>query len=460
MKLEGITVGIYTNYKLKKNLNFPIKKVCTKCKSIFDCNNKQEVTTKKKCPKCNSKLTFLNKSDYYTSKSIKAILNLGKDLNNKKISKSFSGKTKEEALRKLYEYKDALEKVERPIALNRIANFTLSDIIKHLKDESLKMGKISKNTYKTNMNALKRLQKEKIAHKSIDKITRTDILNYFESIRYYSASTIKKQFEIVSQAFAYAYYQKMININFFEGYNKITMPSSNVLSEPITALTIEEEKILIEYLAKTPYSMCKHKYLFLLLLSTGIRIGEALAISTDDVDIENGKLSIKRTLTKDIEGKTIIGITAKTYSGKRTLNLNTMSKVALENALQHIIKNKNNLLFCKEDKTLYEDGSINSALKRICVKCNIRVKNYIDKSGKETCTSGVHTHILRHTFATRCVEAKIAPAVLQKLMGHSDIATTMKYYVNVDDNFEISEYKNVESYLEKNDLFLLKDKIS
>lgn len=68
--------------------------------------------------------------------------------------------------------------------------------------------------------------------------------------------------------------------------------------------------------------------------------------------------------------------------------------------------------------------------------------------------------MLRHTFATRCVEAKIAPSVLQKIMGHTDIATTMKYYVNVDDHFEISEYKNVESYLEQNDVFLLKEEIS
>ena len=460
MKLEGITVGTYTNRKLKTNLKFPIKKVCKKCKSIFECNNKKEVKSLIKCPKCKSDLDYLNTNDYYTSKVSKAILNLGKDLNNKPVKKTFTGKTEEEALRKLYAYKDNLEKTEGPIILNRITNFTLSDIIRHLKDEALKMGKISKNTYKTNIASLKRLQNHKLAFKPVNKVSRMDILNYFESIRDYSASTIKKQFEIVAQAFTYAYYQKLINQNFFEGYNKIGMPSSNVVTEPITALTIEEEKTLIEYLVKTPYSMCKHKFLLLLLISTGMRIGEALAISTDDVDIENGKLSIKRTLTKDVDNTTIIGTTAKTYSGKRTLNLNTMSRKALNGAFKHIIKNKSNLIFCKDDKTLYEEGSINSALKRICVKCNIRVKNYLNKSGKETVTSEVHTHMLRHTFATRCVEAKIAPAVLQKLMGHTDIATTMKYYVNVDDHFEISEYKNVESYLEKNDLFLLINEIS
>lgn len=110
------------------------------------------------------------------------------------------------------------------------------------------MGKISKNTYKTNMASLKRLQNHKLAFKPVNKVSRMDILNYFESIRNYSTSTIKKQFEIVAQAFTYAYYQKLINQNFFEGYNKIEMPSSNVVSEPIAALTIEEEKTLIEYL--------------------------------------------------------------------------------------------------------------------------------------------------------------------------------------------------------------------
>ena len=460
MKLEGITVGTYTNHKLKTTLKFPVQKICKRCKSIFNCNNKKEIKSLIKCPKCKADLGYLDKNNYYTSTVSKAILTLGKDLNGKLVKKTFTGKTEEEALRKLYAYKDTLEKTEGPVVVNKTTHCTISDIIKHLKGEALQMGKINQNTYKTNMDALKRLQKEKFTSKAISKVSRADLLNYFESIRNYSDSTIKKQYEIISQAFAYAYYQKMITINFFEGYNKIEMPSSNVESEPITALTIVEEKTFIEYLAKTPYSTCKHKYLLLLLLSTGMRIGECLALSTEDVDIKNGKLSIKRTLTKDIDGTTIIGTTAKTYSGKRVLNLNTMSRTALEGALKHYQKNKNNLLFCKEDGSLYDEGSFNSALKRICIKCGIRVKNYTNKSGKEEITSDVHTHMLRHTFATRCVEAKIAPAVLQKIMGHTDIATTMKYYVNVDDHFEISEYKNVESYLGKNNVFLFNNEVS
>ena len=65
----------------------------------------------------------------------------------------------------------------------------------------------------------------------------------------------------------------------------------------------------------------------------------------------------------------------------------------------------------------------------------------------------IHTHMLRGTFATRCAEAKIAPAVLKKILGHTDITVTMKYYVDVDVEFEKAENKNVEDYLIDKEIF-------
>lgn len=108
MKLEGITVGTYTNRKLKTTLKFPVQKICKRCKSIFNCNNRKEIKSLLKCPKCKGDLTYLNEDNYYTSKVSKAILTLGKDLNGKLVKKTFTGKTEEEALRKLYVYKDTL----------------------------------------------------------------------------------------------------------------------------------------------------------------------------------------------------------------------------------------------------------------------------------------------------------------------------------------------------------------
>ena len=76
-----------------------------------------------------------------------------------------------------------------------------------------------------------------------------------------------------------------------------------------------------------------------------------------------------------------------------------------------------------------------------------------DKKGRLVKRTDVHTHMLRGTFATRCAEAKIAPAVLKKILGHSDITVTMQYYVDVDTEFENSEKQNVEKYLIGKEIF-------
>ena len=67
--------------------------------------------------------------------------------------------------------------------------------------------------------------------------------------------------------------------------------------------------------------------------------------------------------------------------------------------------------------------------------------------------------MLRGTFATRCAQGKIAPAVLKEILGHSDISITMKYYVDIDNDFIKSENENVVNYLiEKNIFGALLDK--
>ena len=185
-----------------------------------------------------------------------------------------------------------------------------------------------------------------------------------------------------------------------------------------------------------------------------MRIGEALVLDYEkDIELENGKIHIRRTQTKDLNGKVIIGETAKTENGQRTINMNNISKQIIQDALVHKIENKNHLLFCKSDKTMHLENSINSCLKRIALKLDIGIYEEYNKNGKLVKKTDVHTHMLRGTFATRCAEAKIAPAVLKKILGHSDITVTMQYYVDVDSEFEKTENKNVEDYLFDKDIF-------
>lgn len=457
--ISGISYGVYLNKKIKTNKiqqfkNMTALEVCQQCEHYKICKyGKLSKFEKEKIFENNIECENL-----YFSINRKATLTTIRDTTTgKETKKSFSGKTKDEAISKALAAKVEIEQ-NGGIRVITKSNKTMYDLIIEILNEDHKLGKIKDSTYKRKTDSLKKLSQEKFINKPISKVTRTDIINYLESLREYSSSTIKQTYELICMAFGKAKYENIIEDNFMEGYNRVEKPKSSYVSKERIALTLDEQRVFVNYLNSVDYEECRYKYLFLLLLSTGMRIGEALALDYEkDIDLENGTITIRKTLTKDKNGKYIIGDTTKTLNGVRTLYLNNTSKQILENAYKTRIENKQHLLFCSKNKTLYAPNTINSALKRLAIKLNIGVYEEENKKGKIIKNTDVHTHMLRGTFATRCAEAKIAPAVLKKILGHKDISITMKYYVDVDKEFEISEGKNIENYLMNKDIFAIEN---
>lgn len=452
MKIKGITSGTYLEKICKSEKDKQIKKqeLCNKCKY-------KDVCKYKKISKFENKKVFQNNVEcevFYFKIVPKAILTTGRDTTTgKRTTKTFVGENEEIAFNKALAMKVELEK-NGGIKIITKSNKTIIDLVRNVINEDYKLGKIKKATRKRKTDTLKKIEKEKFTNIPIAKVKRDDVVKYLETLKPYSASTIKQIYELICMVFGQATYENIISDNFMEGYKRVEKPKSEYKSHHRKALTIDEQKKLVDYLNIIDYKNCRHKYLFLLLLSTGMRIGEALVLDYEkDIDMENGKIHIRRTQTKDDNGKAIIGETAKTENGQRTLTMNNISKKILQAALDHKIENKQHLLFCKEDKTMYVENTINSALKRIALKLRIGIYQEENEKGKLVDKTDVHTHILRGTFATRCAEAKIAPAVLKKILGHSDISVTMKYYVDVDSEFENSENQNIENYLKCKEIF-------
>ncbi len=311
-----------------------------------------------------------------------------------------------------------------------------------------------------NIATLIQLKKFKFVNKPIADVTRNDLINYFSQINKYSKSTIKQQFELIKHSFDKAFYEKIISENFFIGYNALEKPTSQYVSKrKRIALSIDEEKKLVNYLWQTPYYQCKNKYVMLLQLSIGLRIGEALSLSVDDVDFEKNILHIHKTLTKK-NGNFVIGYVTKTANGMRDIQMNKYLQKILEEAVEHVRTNKMNLLFCGPKGNLLNEQSINSALRRIAIHLDIGVFQSQNKKGKMQNYTDVHTHMLRATFATRCAEAKMAPKVLAKILGHSDPKITNKYYISISDEFVQAENSEMESYMDKNNIFSLGNKIT
>ena len=415
-KIKGITSGTYLEKKIRNKSNKKLSKdeICNKCKH-------KDICKYRKTSKFKNGKTFENNVEceyFYFSISSKAILSIGRDTTTgKRMTKTFIAEVEEKAFNMALSHKLELEKYGSIRVITK-SNKTMVDLIKSVLDENFKLGKIKQGTKKRKTDSLKKLEKERFANIPIAKVKREDIVEYLKTLKSYSESTIKQLYELICMAFGQATYENIITNNFMEGYKRVEKPKSEYISKERKSLTIDEQKILVDYLYNVDYRYCHHKYLFLLLLATGMRIGEALVLDyKKDIDLENGKLQIIRTQTKDLSGKAIIGETTKTYTGKRTLTLNDLSKQILQKAIDNKIDNKNHLLFCKQDKSMYIENSINSSLKRIALKLKLGIYEDINRNGELVFKTDVHTHMLRGTFATRCAEAKIAPAVLKKNFG-------------------------------------------
>ena len=126
----------------------------------------------------------------------------------------------------------------------------------------------------------------------------------------------------------------------------------------------------------------------------------------------------------------MIGSTTKTNNGIRKISI--ISEKLKKELINYISTCENNLLFSKDGNPI-RVATINSELKRLNTKYNI--------------AKHIHTHKLRHTFATRCIESGMPAVVLAKILGHSDVSITLNTYTSVFDEFQNKNLENMNIYL-------------
>lgn len=377
---------------------------------------------------------------YYSSSRKKWIAQFTFLDNGSKKRKSIYGNARKDVVDKLIEEQN---KVKNGFYVNK-CEITLHDIIKTMIEDDLKANRIKETTYKRNIETLKIIDSTNISFSPIQKIEPHEINNALLTLTHYSNSVINKTFSIIKLGFNKALLNYIIPSSPFNTIGLIIKPKSDKETKKIDALTLEEQKLLINELDKTENV---YKDIIKIAMYTGMRIGEILCLKNQDIDFDRNIINISKTLTRDKDDKIILGNSTKTYAGERSIPINSNIK----NIFKNLCQENKDFLFSKNDKFI-NVSTINSAFKRICKNAGIRVitieeKKKYRKNNAIIKSSSVNTHMLRHTYATRCIESGMQAVVLQKLLGHRDIETTLNTYTSIFSKFKEDEVQKLELYL-------------
>ena len=191
-------------------------------------------------------------------------------------------------------------------------------------------------------------------------------------------------------------------------------------SDKKEALTIDVQKKFLEAVVGYSY---ENQYRF--VLQTGLRTGELIGLKWSDIDFENRTMKIERSMEYRYKvGEWRVG-PPKSKSGYRTIPLTDEAIRILENQRAKNKKLKlipiewNDTVFLCRNGTPVKNSTYDTGLFKYCDRVGI---------------PHFSMHVLRHTFATRCIEGGMKPKTLQKILGHSNIGITMNLYVHITED--------------------------
>lgn len=227
------------------------------------------------------------------------------------------------------------------------------------------------------------------------------------------------------------------------------------------ALTIEQQDALVQCL-QMPEHM-RWKPILTTMLGTGCRVGEIIGLRWEDVDLDNRMININHAVTyyprRTDTYKCDYGVSLpKTEAGIRNVPmLPEVYDAIIEEKEQHklfdIVCNHevdgmSDFIFLNREGRIHNPQAINRAIKRMTEAYNVREEVEARKEKREPILiPHFSCHHLRHTFCTRFCENETNVKVIQSVMGHADISTTMNIYAEVTDQAKKESFERLTKNL-------------
>ena len=291
--------------------------------------------------------------------------------------------------------------------------------------------------------AYKTYIKDGFGKRKIVEVKYSDVKKYYYGLiieKGYKASIVDKVHTILRPAFQMAVRDGYIRNN----------PTDDVMAEikrskywnktHRNALTIKEQQVLTEIFRSDQF-FAGWLPLITVLLGTGLRIGEALALQWNSIDFENKIIHVDHTLSDrpDEFGKCKQRMLAtKTKAGTRDIPMvqSVCDAFLMEYEFQKIlgfcdcnIDGFDKFVFITSMHKPLSQGAVNRAIRDAIRTYNEKEIDIAVKEKREPfLLPMISAHILRHTFCTRLCENETNLKVIQSIMGHADIKTTMDIY--------------------------------
>ncbi len=342
--------------------------------------------------------------------------------------KVFYGKSEREVKAKIKEYENDLFNHGTTLEKTKIK---LKDYVKTYILKSLN-PRVSSSTIERYMSLYNsHVIDSKLGKKHVHEVKLSDLEEFFKDKISLSKSSMSLLSLLLKQTFRYAISNNIIRIN---PCSDLVLPKSEKETKVIKILTIDEQKRFLDVAKNAHYFL-----LYFFALSTGLRAGEIEALEWENVDLESKIVKVRksaRLVRKYKENGTHEDIVEiKEPKTKESIRDIPISAQLVELLNNHKASSSSQYVFTNMKNEMLTHDTLDKSLKVICNKAKIGDPVKRRRNKKDIIEySGITFHCLRHTFATRLIEAGVDVKTVSQLLGHSKTEITINRYVHSTDD--------------------------
>ena len=305
--------------------------------------------------------------------------------------------------------------------------------------------------------------RETIGHRDITSFRYSDIRTFYNSLlreHSFRPSTMETIHSLLHPVFTLAIRDNLIRTNPSDGVLTDIKKGNQWERAKKHALTEAQQAVFMQFVANS----ARYRQwgpLFTVMLGTGCRVGEVIGLRWEDCDFAEETISINHSLLyrqKEPGGACEFMVsTPKTETGIRVIPMATEVKRALEQERQFqtevcpaniMIDGYSNFIFTSQTGGILSPHTVNRAIERIRTAYNNQETELANQEQREPqLLPHFSAHTLRHTFCARFCEHETNLKVIQEIMGHASITTTMDVYNHVTLEQKIASFKRLgETY--------------